>query len=356
MAKQAKGQVTISGRFSPGTKVSLVARGSADVYAGQGDVVASAKTDRNGETSFTAAPGAYFAVATEKTWNHVIGEHEDRTRAVDVTIGDPERAPEPHHVAGPEIGPEAPAPTSLGTVGGRIIEGARGTHDLDPGTPTRIVDPVTGAVETFASPVTGVATPRKEQPKLGVPQPRQEDHRDEPLASSTLTGEAVPPMEQPISQADVPDSTPQASDTEQGFAAPARESVRQEDASGPQASDTQTGEAHPVGDPSQPRTSPTKDVPDTFKGRKGSSQPKQQTRKAKGRATSAKKADKVAKKANSSKQAKAARKAAGTAVTRSRADSSARATPATDARGVEQREVPEVVKAPTAARKGRKSR
>lgn len=352
MAKQAKGQVTIHGRFSPGTKVQLVERGSADVYAGQGNVVATAKTDKNGETTFTAAPGGYFAVATEKAWNHVIGEHEDRTRAVDVTIADPEQAPEPHLLAGPDVGPEAPAPASLGTLGGRIIEGARGTHDLDPGTPTRVVDPVTGAVETFASPVAGTPTPKKQQPKIGVPQPRQEDHRDEPLASSTLTGEAVQPMEQPTSQEDVPDSTPQASDTEQGFAAPARESVRQEDASGPQASDTQTGEAHPVGDPSQPRTSPTKD------STLDSSQPKQQTRKAKGRAGgkgAAKKAAKAAKKANSSKQAKAAKKSTGSRpATRSRADSSARSTPSTDARGVDQREVPETVRTPSSARKGRR--
>lgn len=353
MAKQAKGSVTIRGRFSPGTNVALVGRGSADVYQGGGEVVAKAKTNKDGETKFTAAPGAYFAVATEKTWNHVIEEHEDRVRVVDVTIPT-EAEIEAHNVAGPEIGPEAPAPASLGTLGGRIIEGARGTHDLDPGEPTRIVDPVTGAVETFASPVAGVKTPAKQQPKIGVPQPRQEDHRGEPLASSTLTGEAVPPMEQPTAQADVPKGTLQASDTEEGFHAPARESVRQEDAKGPQASDTQTGEAFPVGDPSQPRTSPTRDVPDTFKGRKGSSQPKQQTRKAKGRATSAKKAAKAAKKANTSKQAKAAKKATGSATTRSRADSSARSQPSTDARGVRQQEVPETVRTPS-KRSGRRS-
>jgi hypothetical protein len=249
MAK-AKGKVTIRGRFSPGTTVELHERGSADIYAGgTGGKVTSAKTDKNGETTFEAPYGNYFAVATEKVWNHVLAEHEDRQRVVDVSINEPPREPEPHHVAGPEVGPEPPAPTSLGTLGGRVIEGARGTHDLDPGTPTRIVDPQTGAVETFASPVVGQATPKKEIPKGGVAQPRQEDHRDVPLASSTLTGEAILPIAQPAKQEDSGKHQQQASDTELGTQAPALEAVRQEDYKGPQASDTETGTAVPVPNP-----------------------------------------------------------------------------------------------------------
>jgi hypothetical protein len=360
MAKQAKGKVEIRGRFSPGTTVELHERGSADLYAGgTGGKVASTKTNKDGVTAFEAPPGNYFAVATEKEWNHVLERHEDRQRVVDVTINRPtveEDAPLP-------LGPEPPSPSYSPTaVGGQIIEGARGTHDLDPGTPTRVVDPRTGMVETFASAVVGEQHKAKDLPKHGVtPSPRMEDHQGEPLASSTLTGEAVPPMEQPPKQEDAKKNQKQASDTETGFQAPAREPVRQEDMQGvPQASDTQTGEAHPVGDPSQPRTSLTKEVPDSFKGPKGSGQPKQETRPAKGRAGSkkaAKKAASSAKKANRTPQAKAAKKKAsggaktrdarkqarkgGGSTERSAADATARTAPATDARGVEHRSVPE---------------
>lgn len=347
MAKTAN-EVTIRGRFTPGTTVELHERGSADVYAGgKGNEVTKAKTDKNGETTFKAPPGNYFAVATEKEWNHVLGEHEQRTRVVDVTIAEPATAPEPQHIAGPELGPEPPSPSSLGTVGGRIIEGARGTHHLDPSTPTQIVDRQTGVVETFASPVAGQKTPTGELPKHGVPHPRQEDHRGDDLASATLTGEAIPPIVQPEQQEDSGKRQQQASDTELGTQVPPLETVRQEDFKGPQASDTETGVAVPIDEPAQeppavPRT-------DNLEGKPQSSAPRKATRQAKGRGSkaAAKKAVKNQSKANKSRQARAAKKATGSPETqRSKADTTTRSQPAEDVRGVEHREVPEQVGSP----------
>lgn len=350
MATQDKSEVTIRGRFSPGTKVSLVPAGAADVYNGAGsesEAVQTVKTSKDGETTFKAPPGRYFAVATEKVWNHVLEEHRDQIRSVDVTINEPRTQQEPHLVAGPEIGPEPPAPSSLGSGNVEIITGARGTHVLDPGTPTRVVDNVTGMVETFASPVVGEKTPAKELPAQGVnPAPRQEDHRGAALASSTLTGEAIAPIEAPRQQSDVPKRTPQASDTELGTEAPAREVVRQEDigATTPQASSTETGEAVIVG--------PAEGEPEVKSSSKRKSASAQKaTKRAKGRSgskASAKAAAESVRKANKSRQARAARKAS----------SSTRSTPATDARGVEHREVPETIGTPTksSARKAARAR
>jgi hypothetical protein len=339
MATQDKHEVTIRGRFSPGTKVALVSAGAADVYNGAGnesDAVQTVKTNADGETTFKAPPGRYFAVATEKVWNVVLGEHRNQVRSVDVTINEPRAELEPHLVAGPEIGPEPPAPSFLGSGNVEIISGARGTHVLDPGTPTRVVDNVTGMVETFASPVVGEKTPAKELPPQGVnPAPRQEDHRGAELASSTLTGEAVAPISQPRQQSDVPKRTPQASDTELGTEAPAREVVRQEDVSPstPLASNTETGEAVVI---EQAPTEP----PVSSSSKRGSASARKATKPVKGRSgskTSAKKAAEHARKANKSRQVRAAKKAAGPT----------RSAPATDARGVEHREVPEDIGTPT---------
>ena len=346
MATQDKHEVTIKGRFSPGTKVGLVPAGSADTYNGAGaDAVQTATTNKDGETTFKAEPGRYFAVATEKTWNHITEEHEDRVRSVDVTIHSPavleelSPAARAHREA---AAPEPPAPSFSPTLGGRIIVGARGTHDLDPGEPTRIVSETTGHVETFASPVTGE---KLKTPRGGVRHPRQEDHRGEELASSTLTGEAVLPASQAPKQEDAKKGQKQASDTETGTQAPPREAIRQEDYSGPQASDTQTGEAYPVGEPDTSEA-----------GRRASSsridernKPNLAREEAKGRAGSKKAAKKAAAKktaANKSKQARAAKKASGTGTQRSKADQTAASQPAEDARGVEHREVPESIGSP----------
>jgi hypothetical protein len=350
----SKGEVTIRGRFPAGTSVKLIPAQSADAYVGDGSgsAAATAKTNRDGETTFSAPPGRYFAVAKVKDWNVVLGEHTDIVRAVDVTIADPEElrqnAP-PHLVGGPVVGPEPPAAHFLDNA--QIVVGARSSAD---GNATidraMLVDERTGMVSEFASPVVGQETPKGDIPKDGVaPAPRLEDHRDEELASSTLTGEAVPPQPQPPKQEDAPKGMKQASDTEEGVQAPAREVVRQEDHTGaPQASDTETGTAFPV-DPNQV----TRSASGT--GRQvqtGSSKPARGTREAQGRSgakTTAKKAAGHQRKANESKQAKAARKASGEGT---------RSQPAEDARGVEHREVPENVRssgqrgARKAARKG----
>jgi hypothetical protein len=117
-----------------------------------------------------------------------------------------------------------------------------------------LVDERTGMVSEFATPV-GRALPAKEIPNEGVaPGPRIEDNRDEPLASSTLTGEAIPPQEQPPAQSEAKKTEKQASSTPEGVIVPAREQTRQEDFKGKQASDTQTGRAFPV-DPNAPQRS-----------------------------------------------------------------------------------------------------
>lgn len=242
-----KGKITIHGRFPAGAKVSLIERGSADVYAGAGEAVTTATTDKDGATTFDAPFGNYFAVATVKDWNVVLGAHEDRLRSVDVTIApkaDPPEAPLP-------IGPEPPASMPNPQ---RLIIGARSSIDGDVTfTNTQLVDEKTGAVSEFASPVGHVEHADAD----GTLAPRQEDHRDVPLASSTLTGEAVAPAEQPSQQEDS-GKVPQASDTETGTQAPVIEAVRQEDAEGPQASDTETGTATPVVDRLAPEPKPKK--------------------------------------------------------------------------------------------------
>jgi hypothetical protein len=353
VATQAKGKVQISGRFSPGTTVELHERGSADVYAGgTGGKVTQAKTDSNGVTTFSAPPGNYFAVATEKVWNHVLEEHQDRVRAVDVSIR-AEQAPGP--VAEPVMptGPEPPAEHFLDNA--EIVVGARSSVDGN-ATVDRamLVNKKTGTVSEFATGVVGQPTPAKQRPRDGAaPAPRIEDQsKGTELASSTLTGEAVPPQPQPPKQEDAPKRMAQASDTEEGVQAPAREVLRQEDVKGRQASDTETGTAFPV-DPNQL----TRSASGTGRMvQTGTSKPIRGTREAQGRSgakTTAKKAAEHETKANESRQARAARKASGTAdeTERSRADTSAQAQPATDARGVEHREVPESVGTPGEPRK-----
>jgi hypothetical protein len=329
-----KGEVTIRGRFAPGTKVELHERGSADVYAGAtGGKVASATTNRDGETTFSAPYGNYFAVATVEEWNHVLGRSEERTRAVDVTINrpaEPDEAPLP-------IGPEPPAQT--GPM--KLVMGARSSVDGDVmASNTQLVDPATGAVSEFASPI-GAPLAASDLPKHGVPHPRQEDHRGTELASSTLTGQAVIPQGLPRPQADVPKKVEQASDTEQGYEVPAAEIIRQEDFRGPQASDTATGEAYPVGLEETPITS--QDQPPAVAGKRGSSRTNRGTRDPEGRGSKAsvKKAVKGQKKANRSKQNQAAKRSSSSPRRRSRADTAATDTPATDVRGVEHVEAPE---------------
>jgi hypothetical protein len=352
MATQAQ-EVTIRGRFSPGTKVKLVPAGASDTYNGAGnesDAADTATTNRDGETTFKAAPGRYFAVATQKEWNHVLGEHRDQIISADVTINEPTVQTEPHLVPGPEIGPEAPSPSWVGSGNVEIIVGARGSNVLDPGEPTRMVDNVTGHVSTFASPVVGDKIPASERPKDGVPQPRQEDNRNVPLSSSTLTGEAIPPIVQPDKQEDSTKRQAQASDTETGMQVPAREVVRQEDFKGRQASDTQTGVAVPVGH-SFARPEEARPAPDAEGARPKSSSPLKETQEAEGRSgakTSAEKDEAIAAKANKSRQARAARKAEDDDVetVRSPSDATATAIPSEDVRGVEHREVPETIGTP----------
>ena len=360
MATQAKGKVTIRGQFSPGTTVELHERGSADIYAGgSGGKVATAKTNKDGETTFEAPPGNYFAVAKQQVWNHVLEEHREQVRSVDVSI----RGPEPAARVEPEVlpsGPEPPAEHFLDNA--EIVVGARSSIDGN-ATVDRamLVSKTTGQVSEFATGVVGQPTPKGDIPKDGVaPAPRIEDHEGEPLASSTLTGEAVPPQPQAPKQEDAKDSLKQASSTEEGVVAPAREVLRQEDVVGkPQASDTETGTAFPV-DPKQA----TRSASGTGKMiAQGTSKPVRGTREAQGRSgakSTAKKAAKSAKKANKSKQARAAKKASGgrTETQRSRADTSARSQPAEDVRGVEHREVPETVGTPrkATARKSSSSR
>lgn len=353
MATQAQ-EVTIRGRFSPGTKVKLVSAGASDTYNGAGnesDAADSATTNRDGETTFKAPPGRYFAVATQKEWNPVLGEHRDQIISADVTINAPVERTEPHLVPGPEIGPEAPAPSWVGSGNVEIIVGARGTNVLDPGEPTRMVDNVTGHVSTFASAVIGDKLPASERPKDGVPQPRQEDHRNVPLSSSTLTGEAFPPIVQPDKQEDSTKRQHQASDTETGMQVPAREVVRQEDFKGPQASDTQTGTAVPVGH-TFGRPEEALPAPVAEGKRPLDSSPLKATQEAEGRSgakTSAEKDEAIAAKANKSRQARAARRAeddSPSETVRSESDATATAVPTEDVRGVEHREAPETIGTP----------
>jgi hypothetical protein len=350
MATQAQ-EVTIRGRFSPGTEVKLVPAGASDTYNGAGnesDAADTAKTNRDGETTFKAEPGRYFAVATQKQWNEILGEHRDQIISADVTINPPTVQTEPHLVPGPEIGPEAPSPSWVGSGNVEIIVGARGSNVLDPGEPTRMVDNVTGHVSVFASPVAGEKMP---VPRDGVPQPRQEDHRSVPLASSTLTGEAIPPIVQPERQEDSTKRQAQASDTETGMQVPAREVVRQEDFKGRQASDTQTGVAVPVGH-TFARPEEARPGPEAEGARPRSSSPLKETQEAEGRSgakTSAEKDEAEAAKANKSRQARAARKAEGDdapETVRSDSDATATAIPSSDVRGVEHREVPETIGTP----------
>lgn len=349
MATQDKGEVTIRGRFSPGTTVELHERGSADHYqGGTGGKVATAKTNKNGETTFKAPPGNYFAVATEKEWNHVLEEHHDVVRAVDVSIA----PPEPEGTVTPEVlpsGPEPPAPSFLDNA--ELVIGARSSVDANSAVVDRtmLVDKRTGMVSEFALPVGG--EPLKKLPPDGqAPGPRIEDRRKDKLASSTLTGEAVPPQPQSPEQKDAKKSLKQASATEEGVQAPAREVVRQEDFTGKQASDTETGTAFPV-DPNQL----TRSASGTGKMvQTGTNKPVRATREAQGRSgssTTQKKADEHAQKANKSKQAKAAKKASKktarkSSTQRSKADTSVRSQPAEDARGVEHREVQENIGTP----------
>lgn len=361
MARQAKGKVEISGRFSPGTTVELHERGSADVYAGgTGGKVATAKTDKNGVTTFTAPPGNYFAVATEKVWNHVLEEHIDQVRAVDVTIRRPQSEPAPADEPLP-VGPEPPAEHFLDNA--EIVVGARSSIDGN-ATVDRamLVNRKTGTVSEFATGVIGQPNKKGDIPEDGqAPAPRLEDHRSEKLASSTLTGEAVPPQPQPPKQEDARKSMKQASSTEEGVQVPAREVVRQEDFKGKQASDTETGTAFPV-DPNQPKRSAsgTGKMVHT-----GSNKPVRATREAQGRSgakSTAAKAEAHQQKANESPQAKAARKAGAGAdeTQRSAADTSAESQASEDARGVEHLEAPESIGSPDdapddAPRKARKS-
>jgi hypothetical protein len=346
MAKQDKGKVSISGRFSPGTTVELHERGSADVYQGAGTgKVTQAKTDKNGVTTFSAPPGNYFAIATEKEWNVVTEQHEDRVRSVDVTVPNPQQGFPADANAPAPVGPEPPAPSFLDNA--QIVVGARSSADGNATVDrTMLVDERTGMVSEFATPV-GRALPAKEIPNEGVaPGPRIEDNRDEPLASSTLTGEAIPPQEQPPAQSEAKKTQKQASSTEEGVIVPAREQTRQEDFKGKQASDTQTGRAFPV-DPNAPQRS------GSGTGRSvhtGSSSPIAASHPVEAAKTpTPEQAAKKARKANKSRQARAARKASGTSAPetkRSRADTTAQDQPTEDARGVQHVEVPEDVGTP----------
>ncbi len=225
--------VTLRGGFPVGTEVGLYPR-TGDFFRG-GRSVQKGKVGDDGHVRFDGLEEGdrYWAAA----------EVDDRVRARAVTAKVQPGAKKA--LAAKEVRERLHA-TRPAMPSGQVVSGARNTVN------SRATS-ASGAA--FASKAAGVPTPKEDQEAEPLPHVRQEDARDVPQRSATVTGMATPKDPEEIvpapAQSDVPDGTPQRSATKLGVAAPKEKGeeaagAKQEDAADvPQRSATPDGVAEP---------------------------------------------------------------------------------------------------------------
>ena len=237
MAK-GKAQVRARGNFSPGTRVALIERYGDQPRLAGADIIDTGRVDDSGEVTFTGRPEG------QRYW--IVSQDEEDRRALAATSKLPTEGKE-------RISDSVVRQRLAQTTAPRRRES--GNIVTNPETKTKTVALTAGGLE-YGSEAIGQPTDSKDRELEPQPRLRQEDAKNVPQRSATLTGSAHPveagePQPHPENK-DFHD-VPQRSATEFGQATPvAVVPDSQEDAKRlKQRSATEDGEAKPKpkGDP-----------------------------------------------------------------------------------------------------------